>query len=292
MKPKTDVYERITNRVIEQLEAGVVPWHKPWNGQTSAPRNLISDKAYRGINLFLLACSDYASPYWLTFKQAQQIGGSVRKGETSTPIIFWQWLERENAETGKTEKIPLLRHYNVFNAEQCDLPDEKRPALPVETTHEFSPIAICETVVAGMPQRPELRHEGTQPSYQPATDRVRMPRPELFEGAEEYYGTLFHELTHSTGHPQRLNREGINQVAAFGSATYSKEELVAEMGAAFLCGHCGIDVATLDNSTAYIASWLRVLKSDKRLVIHAAAAAQKAADFILGISHQHEETEV
>ena len=196
--------------------------------------------------------------------------------------MFWNWRERENSETGETEKFPILRTYRVFNLEQCELPQEKIPEAAMVPENAFEPIQVCEELVAGMPDPPTLRHGSGGALYRPATDTVEMPRRERFNGPAGYYSTLFHELAHSTGHPTRLNRPGITDVKPFGTPDYSREELIAEMGAAFLCGHCGIENAIIENSAAYIAGWLRQLRNDKRLVVQAAAAAQKAADLILG----------
>ena len=226
-----DVYQIITERIVTQLEAGTVPWRKPWtaNGE---PQNLVSKRAYRGVNVFLLGSQQYGSPYWLTFKQAQDLKGHVKKGEHATPVVFWRWLEREDQEPGKIRKIPILRYYSVFNALQCELPDgtvpepEKKP-VPVD------PIEQCDAVVQAMPQRPEIRHGGDSAFYRPSTDTVTMPPRNRFSWSAEYYSTLFHELAHATGHASRLNRPGITEQAAFGTETYSKEELVAEMTAAW-----------------------------------------------------------
>lgn len=284
-----DAYERITARILQQLENGTVPWRKPWRGgEAGHPRNLVSGRHYRGVNVFLLACAPYDVPYWLTFRQAKKLGGRVQKGEESTPVVFWRWIERENADTGKVEKFPVLRHYNVFNLAQCDLPPEKVPEVATVPENNFEPIQVCEDVVAGMPDPPSIRHGGGSAYYRPATDSVQMPRPERFDVREEYYCALFHELTHSTGHPSRLDRPGITELKPFGTPDYSREELVAEMGATFLCGHCGIENAVINNSAAYIAGWLQSLRDDNRLVIQAAGAAQKAADLIL---HRHFDSE-
>ena len=278
-----DVYQVITDRIIEQLEIGTIPWQRRWSGcEAGMPRNLISRNQYRGVNTFLLSCMPHESPYWLTFKQAKAIGGHVLKGQKSTPVIFWKWYESRNPETGETEQVPVLRYYNVFNIEQCDIPEAKLPESATPETFAFEPIQACESILETMPQQPAIEHGGGSACYIPQADTVRMPQPERFENSTGYYSTLFHELTHATGHASRLNRAGITDVAAFGSRTYSKEELVAEMGAAFLCGHTGIENQAIDNSAAYISGWLKKLRSDKRLVIHAAAAAQKASDFILG----------
>ena len=282
---KKNVYEIITEQICTLLDEGTIPWHKPWTGSAGAmPRSLESGKVYRGINLFLLACRDFESPYWLTFNQAKKKGGQVRKGEKGTHIIFFQWKEYEkqndNGETVK-EKRPILRYYVVFNLEQID--GIEAPKSEVKD-FGFNPIQEAEKIVHNMPNRPQITHNEQRAYYQPKADRVNMPKGTSFAHDEEYYSTLFHELTHSTGHTTRLNRAGITELAAFGDETYSREELVAEFGAAFLCGHAGIEPATLENSAAYIQGWSKKLKSDPRLIVTAAAQGQKAADFILNES--------
>jgi antirestriction protein ArdC len=274
------VYQVITDRIVSLLEAGTVPWHRPWD-QLSWPKNLVSGKEYRGINPFLLSCTGFDSSYWVTYKQAKQKGGCVKKGEKGFPVIFWKLHEKEDAETGEQKKLPVLRYYTVFNVSQCDdieAPESER------TDREFSPIEACEKVVYNWPTGPQISFSGDRAFYRPSTDTVTMPKPERFHSNEEYYGTLFHELTHSTGHEKRLARPGVADLEhhTFGDMTYSKEELIAEMGAAFLAGHTGIERTTLDNSAAYLAGWLRILKKDAKLVVLSAAAAQRAADMILG----------
>ena len=285
------VYQIVTDRVVALLERGVVPWRRPWVGADVHPQNLVSRRPYRGINPFLLGCTGFASPFWLTFRQGKALGGSVRKGEKATPVIFWKrWrTERTDSETGDREavEIPILRYFNVFNVEQCDGID----APPLPKAHDFQPIKRCESVAEGMPNRPSIEHREARASYKPSTDTVNMPRPSMFIGPEPYYATLYHELTHSTGHSSRLNRPGATEAVSFGSADYSREELIAEMGAAFICGHCGIESATIENSASYIAGWLRRLRGDHRLVVTAAAQAQKAADYILGTTFDTGETD-
>jgi len=279
-----NVYEVITDRIIDRLEQGTVPWHQPWSAER--PKNLVSKKEYRGINVFLLGAGRYSQPYWLTFRQAKQLGGHVKKGEKSTPVVFWKWFDYvQEGDDGEpeTKQRPMLHYYRVFNVSQCEGIDESK--IPSLTTRTFEPIERAEEVVQGMPQRPIIQHETPQAFYRPSADVVNMPAAELFRSDEEYYSTLFHELTHSTGHESRLNRLDTDKLAAFGSRDYSQEELVAEMGSAFLCGHCGIAERIIDNSAAYIQGWLRRLRNDKRLVVFAAAQAQKAADFVLGVSH-------
>lgn len=281
------VEEVITNKIIDLLEKGTVPWRKPWAGG-EMPKNLVNKKEYRGINTFILSAMGFRSPYWLSFKQTKVLGGSVKKGEHGTPVIFWKWLTVEDKDRpGHTKEIPLLRYYTVFNVDQIeDLSPAKIPALSNEF-NENEKLERCEYLLFNMPNKPEIRHKEQRAYYSPLADFVNMPNIESFVGSAEYYSTLFHELIHSTGHEKRLNRKGVSgsdgEWSAFGSTPYAKEELVAEMGAAFLCGYCQIENNTVDNSAAYIASWLQKLRNDKKMVVYAAASAQKAADYIRGI---------
>jgi antirestriction protein ArdC len=278
---KKDVYQIITDRIIALLEAGAVPWRKPWKGG-GPPQNLISRKTYRGINVFLLNSARFASPFWLSFKQVQSIGTMVRKGEHAFPVVFWKLCDVEGDGMEREEKqkrAPLLRYYKVFNIEQCE--NVEPSLLPKLQTGTSQPLEQCDRLVAQMPKRPDIVHGGARATYCPLQDRVTMPNVVLFDSPEFYYSTLFHELTHATGHASRLSRTGITEPAGFGSDPYSREELVAEMGAAFLCGHCGIENRTIDESARYIQGWLDRLRNDRKLVVHAAAQAQKACDFIL-----------
>ena len=274
------VYQKVTERIIEKLEQGEVPWHMPWSSEL--PKNLVSGKTYRGINVFLLGSMGYSSPHWLTFKQTDSLGGHVNKGEKSTMVVFWKMWERENTD-GEKESIPVLRYFKVFNVDQVSLPAEEMPASPGK--NDIEPIPAARGIIGSWNQCPQITHGEPQAYYRPSTDVVNMPQPEVFKGAEEYYSTLFHELSHSTGHESRLNRPGITELTGFGTRDYSKEELIAEMGAAFLCAVTGIEDRILDNSAAYIQGWLKKLGSDPKLVVLAAAAAQRAADHIQGITY-------
>lgn len=276
------VYESITNRIIESLESGVIPWKRDWktSGKTSGlPYNLVSGKPYRGINVLTLFCSPYASRGWCTYKQAQELGYQVRKGEKSTPIVFWKFpTKAELAEN--PEKKPFARLYSVFNIEQLDgVPSE----IPADTV-AFDPIEECEKVVNAFMSsvsHPELKHRGNQPCYIQRLDVVEMPVRESFHSAGGYYATLFHEFAHSTGIESRLNRPEFSG-NRFGDENYSREELVAEFASAFLCGETGCsNEERLNNSVAYIQGWIKVLKNDKSIAIEAAQKAQKATDFIL-----------
>jgi len=189
-----DVYTIVTNRIIEHLEKGVVPWQKPWT-EGGLPRNLITGKHYRGINVWLLNSLNYAQNNFLTFKQINELGASVKKGEKSQEVIFWKWLERENKETKETEKVPMLKYYRVFNVDQCTgIPKEKLPPV-IERNND--PIETCEKIINEMPKRPSIVHDKQQAYYNRAEDYVNMPKIETFKSSESYYGTLFHELVHS-----------------------------------------------------------------------------------------------
>lgn len=280
-----NIYDQVTQRIIALLEKGTIPWRKPWTVQTGLPRNLITKKPYRGINTFLLHSMKYESPFWLTYRQAMELGGYVRKGEKSCPVVFWKRLELEDEDTGEREKIPMLRFYYVFNAAQCEgLKNAPTPTLEAPATKP-------DEIIAAMPQRPEIKHGMTLACYSPSADTVSMPDRARFNKDAGYFATLFHELIHSTGHPSRLNRSTLAESAGFGSNPYCKEELVAEMGAAFLCGLAGIGETVLENSAAYVQNWLERLQNDRKLIVQAAAQAQKATDFILNVKHTSSEPE-
>src|SRR5258708_7585333 len=226
-----DIYSIVTERIINLLESGVVPWRRPWTS-TGLPRNLVSKKPYRGENFFLLSASKYVSPFWLTMRQANELGGHVRKGEESTAVVFWkidhvkQSTEGlDNEETGKTRRRFLLRFYRVWNVEQCELPQGVLDKLPKIETHEHDAIEAAERIIADMPNRPEIQCTGSKAFYSSITDRITLSPRELFTSAEEFYATALHETVHSTRSQTRPAREGICEAAEFGSAVYSKEEL-------------------------------------------------------------------
>ena len=284
------VYEIITEKIIKQLESGVAPWRKPWTCQS--PANLITQKEYRGLNILTLASQGFPSRFWLSFNQATKLGGRIRKGEKSSPVIFWNVGEEQETTTqdGKreTSRPFLLRYYSVFNFSQTEGIDI--PASLLLETRINDPIAMCEQIVASMPN-PPASQQSDKAWYSPSKDAVGMPARGLFHSSEEFYATEFHELGHSTGHPKRLHRENFDNPASFGSESYSKEELIAEMTAAMLCGVAGIEQKTLENSAAYLKTWIARLKSDSRLLVSAASQAQKAADFIQGKTAAPQEAE-
>jgi len=280
-----DLYQTVTDQIVAMLETGVVPWRSPILGRNSAghPKNLNSGKQYRGVNVFLLAftafAKGYGSSYWLTFRQAKERGGNVRKGEKSSLVVFWKTYDTTDRQTGDPTRVPVLRYYNVFNAEQLEgieIPD----AVKFEPL-DFQPIESAEQIVAGYAGGPVVGHDGGQQAfYRPSTDSVHMPERTRFASVEEYYSTLFHELSHSTGHSSRLDRKLDTAPKPFGSPDYGKEELVAEMSAAFLCSHAGIQPTLIENQAAYLGGWLKQIKADKKLVISAAGQAQRASDWI------------
>ena len=284
------VYQIVTEKIIEKLESGVVPWHKPW--RTESPCNLISQREYSGLNRILLASDGYSSKFWLTLNQANKLGGRIKKGEHSSIVAFWKrnTYTKKNQETGddETRQGFLLRYFRVFNLTQTEGIAENLGLG--ESAQPLPNIGVCDAIVKGMPNRPAII--GSDHAwYSPIGDQVGMPARENFLGSESYYSTLFHELIHSTGHRSRLHREQFDNPVRFGSESYSKEELIAELGASMLCGVAGISPAVLDNSASYLKSWITRLRGDSRLIISAASAAQKASDFILDKSKNVAKTE-
>ena len=291
MKPSNthnDPYQRVTDLILEHLERGVVPWRCPWQRQVGIPRNFHSGKTYNGVNVLLLGLRHMPSPYWLTYRQAQERGGHVRKGENGAHVIKVGESKSPSPDeveaTDETRRKRLfLREYTVFNAVQIE--GIEFPALSSTLArNKDERIEAAERIVAAMPNPPSI-HEGARmmACYRMHTDTIQMPAYGSFDSAETYYQTLFHELIHATGHPSRLNRESLIKHDGFGGKVYSLEELVAEMGAAFLGLEADIVSDTHEQSAAYLQSWLEVLraKEHKRWIINAAAQATKAADFIL-----------
>ncbi len=281
---RIDVYALVTERIIEQLEKGTIPWRKPWS-DGGLPRNLFSKQYYRGINLLLLASLGYEQNLFITFKQLKEIGGKVKQGEKGCPVVYWNVKDKAKGEAAedkgeaKDKKTAILRYYTVFNVAQCEnIPEGYIPAI----TKVIGSIQSCEDIVAGMPQCPPIRHKEQQAYYNPLQDFINMPKKNTFGTAEGYYCTLFHELVHSTGHRSRLNRRDLIEMSEFGSEPYSHEELVAEIGACYLQSHAGV-ASEFEQSTGYIAGWLTKLKNDKRFVYTAATQAQAASDFILNV---------
>ena len=278
---KFDGYQHITDSLIEAMESGVLPWRKGWTGGKAMelPRRHTGE-TYRGINVLLLWIAAqsraYGSPFWMTFKQAKEYGGCVRKGEKGTQITFFNMLRKEDKETGEERKIPLLKVFTVFNADQIDGLPEKFHAVAPEPVAENDTQAIAEIEAFFAATGATIRNRDTfNPCYVPALDEIRMPEIRQFNSASNYYGTLAHELIHWTGHKSRLDRTQTQE-----RADYAYEELIAELGNCFLASELGLEI-DVTNSAAYLDSWLRALRSDKKFIFQAASAAQKATDFAL-----------
>lgn len=284
-----NVYQIVTDRILAELEKGTIPWERPWSG-LARPRNWKTGREYHGINLFLLPPGEYA-----TFNQIKEAGGTVKKGEHAHIAVFWKFItiqdEYKDPISGNMveykKEVPFLRYYNVFNIEtQAEGIQSK-----IQPVRCHDPFPECERIVSGYLEDngPTLRHGGSFAYYDASRDTISIPKAEMFKTADHYYTTLFHEMVHSTGHESRLNREFGTM---FGNERYSREELIAEMGAAFLSAHAGIDNNSVnDNIAAYIAGWKKALQNDPRAVVVAAGKAQKAVQFILKEKEGDTETE-
>lgn len=283
--------EKCMQEIIRLMEAGTIPWRKTWfTRKWGVARNGATNRRYTGINTILLSTNDFTDPRWVTYNQIKALGGHVKKGEHGTPIVFAKHAPKKGEDESDPKNwFHFLRYYHVFNLEQtegCDL-----LPLPPPETRANTPVETAEGVVAGMPNPPQILHQGDQPCYAPLADKIFIPPIERFTSSEEYYSTLFHELTHATGHSKRLNRPGVMASNKFGSLDYGKEELVAELGAAFLCARCGIEQPILPNAAAYLQNWLKTIKQSPSLLVSAASQAQKAVDFISGVKSVEEEEE-
>ena len=308
-KPQQRPEDMIADRILELLDQGnLPPWNRPWKySAQSMVHNAVSKKPYRGINIWLLAVSTmlngYDDPRWLTFKQARQLGGHIKKDEKSTWIVFWKILHKKSDETGqpdnvqtfdpeqsqtqgqappRTQGFPMARIYNVFNANQtedCDLPQ-----LQATLTDQHDPIASAEEIIAGMPHPPLFEtflHENRPPHYIPIADKARVPHVSRYDHPELYYNSVFHELVHSTGHEKRLSRFKSSDIGSESLHDYALEELVAGMGAAMLSARAQMDhVATEENAASYIDYWSKKIRADKSIVLSAAQKAQRAFDYI------------
>jgi antirestriction protein ArdC len=265
-------YQVITDRIIAQLEKGTVPWRKPWQSGLSSC-NFDTKHEYTGINRLMTNSQGFTSPYFLTFNQVKKHGGMVKKGEHSVPIIYFNidTVEKDGVE----DKRIIVRYSNVFNIQQTNI-----EAPPVERQHEFTPIEVAENIIRGYENPPLIFYDQTKTCYQPNRDIVCMLDKSGYLSPEHMYYSLFHELSHSTGHAKRLNREGIVNAELHEKNIMGYEELIAEISASFLLNAAGID--HLEQNAAYCASWLKIFKGDPKLIIKAASEAEKSANYILG----------
>lgn len=278
-----NVYELVTNRIIEQLENNIIPWEKPWSGTIDGAFNRVSKKPYSILNQMLLKYDgEYAS-----FKQWKDLGGHIRKGEKSEMVVFWKMYpikEKQDDGTEIIKTIPLLKYINVFHISQVDGVEP----LKQKITHDIEPIDRAEKILKDYWNRENITIEhvkGDKAFYSPMFDKIQLPLFEQFKDANEYYSTAFHESVHSTMKTSRCNRQEDRKgkVVSFGSEEYSKEELVAEVGSASLMNIIGIETKkSFKNSTAYIQSWLKVLRNDNKFIVSASSKAEKAVNYILG----------
>ena len=267
------VYKIITDKFVEQLKKGVVPWHKPWVCR-DMPMNLVSKKTYNGVNLLLLLMSGFSSPYWLSFKQVGAKGGTIRKGEKGTIITYFNVVK---SKTDPTKTFPMFRYYRVWNVDQCEGIE-----VPKSDRAEFVENVNAEAVSKRWVDCPEIRHGGDSAHYSPVEDYIKMPNRDSFDTPDHYYSILYHEQTHASGHKSRLDRLVVGCFTRT-SQTYAFEELVAELGASFLRHEAGIDGSALfDNSASYISNWLTRLNNDSSLIVKAARHAQKAVEYMRG----------
>lgn len=293
-KTKPDLYQDVTDKIITLIENGVAPWRCSWSRYGLA-RNYATGHIYSGINAILMNLTPHPIPYFMSFKQVKTLGGNIRKGAKSEFVYFFKSYHKdqdgknisaEQAQTlqgmgEETNRIAFLKYFRVFNVADVEGIEID---IPEVTLQDHERIERCEQLIQDIPNPPEFVFEDANRAYYaPTADKLNVPDIRQFEKPEEYYCTLFHELTHATGHASRLNREGVTTLTPFASTEYSKEELIAEMGASFLCAHTGINMPEItENSAAYLQGWLSVLKADKKLIFQAAAAAQKAADYLKG----------
>ena len=287
MKQKKNIYETITEKIIDSLETGVVPWARPWEANRyGIHRNAVTERPYRGLNILLLnmvaMINGFVDPRWLTFRNAEKLGGHVKKGEKGVGIIFWKFIPAKPggsndvqtvSEDEDKKVIPLVRMYTVFNVEQCQ--DLKIPELEGQEIEDSSH-PDSESILTV----PIIKHGGNEAYYSKSRDFIALPARDRFESLEFYYSTAFHEIVHWTGHPTRLHRKFGKR---FGDQDYAFEELVAEIGSAFLGANTGISFEGMRHPE-YINSWLQILKKDNRAIFSAAAKAQTATDFVLNKS--------
>lgn len=287
---KLDVYEMVTNRIIKHLENGLPPWRQTW-GNVGLARNYTTGKVYRGINALLLNFTEHTIPCFISFRQANRLGGKIKKGAKSEQVVYFNVIYRdkngrkvakENIHTipkGELQTYRFLKYSRVFNV--ADVEGVRFSFANFEIL-DNDKLERCEKLIQSIPNRPKfVERDGNRCYYSSSVDIINLPPINHFESSETYYNTFFHELIHSTGHEKRLNRKSFADSKEFGDRSYSEEELVAELGAAFLCCMTGIDRNPIvENSAAYIKGWLGVLRADKKFVFRASSAAQKAVDYL------------
>ncbi len=285
----TNAEKWVCEQIINHMENADLPaWRKPWNGSNAMPHNAINGRRYNGWNMWALMNAPHSDPRYITIKNVGKLGGKLKpewqqkwddKEFRGYTVLFWNFPNDKEKAAGKA---PFCRAYKVFNMEMVeDIDESKLKPLEEGETCEHDAIDSCEKVVLGYKDIPKVEIEGNRACYTPAFDTIKMPKKEQFPKVEEYYSTLFHELAHSTGHENRLAREGVMNIGMFGDHEYSKEELVAEFTASILCGEAGIAPSTLENSAAYIKGWHKKLKKNPELLAEAIREANKSVRYIL-----------
>jgi antirestriction protein ArdC len=278
---KRDLYSDVTARILQQLEAGVVPWDRPFQAGSGIPMNAVTNRPYSGINVLLYwlsGAAGYAKPRYLTYKQAQEAGGNVRKGEHGTKLYFFKQLTVADKATGDDKTIPMLREYTVFNVAQCDgLPAHIVDGPDVKSLNRDEREAFADAFIAATGA--DFREGTGKPCYVPSKDFISMPSFAAFKSQPTFYSVAFHELVHWTGAKSRLDRDFSGR---FGTRAYAAEELVAELGAAFLNAEFGFD--NVAQNAAYLATWIQLLKDDARAIFTAASKASKAAEYLRGLA--------
>jgi antirestriction protein ArdC len=292
----TSIYEDVTAKIVAQLEMGVAPWRRPWaGGSTQMPRNAVSNRPYSGVNVWLLwlasEANGWSSGRWATYRAWNRLGGHVSRGQKGTKVTYWNVSDKKTADPDTDHKQPekrfFLRTYTVFALEQCNGESLEQFSTP-PSTKQFVDFEPAEKAIAATGA--EIQHGGERAFYAPTSDFIKLPAKASFTTEADYYSTALHELTHWTGHQARLNR--LDKLARFGDDTYAVEELVAEMGAAYLTAAVEVpNTSAAANSASYLADWLRVLRADSRAIFTAATAAQKAADYVLAFSRKSHEME-
>ena len=275
-----NIYEILNEKIIAKLEEGTAPWHKPWSA--GLPKNIVSNKEYKGFNIFKLGSEEFNNPLWGTFKQFKALGGYVEHRSKGTTILFWKMNKKEDKKTGEIETFPMLRYYTVFNIDQTSLAEDDRFKVVKNNNNK---IENCELIVDNYEGRPKIVHANSANAYfEHGQDIINVPEINLFDEAEFYYSTLFHEMGHSTGHHSRLKRREKGETRSRHSVKYLKEELVAELTATYLGGDTGISYHTFDNSVSYLEGYLSVLRNNFKFFVEACSAAQKAVEYIKGVN--------
>ena len=290
------LYEEVTNRIIAMIEKGVAPWRKTWSTYGLA-RNYVSGRLYTGINYILMNNTGHLIPYFATFNQIKELGGTIKKGTEASIVIYFKMYYKDSDDKTLTPEIAkgryqkgedikvlrFIRYYNVFNVRDIEGIEIDQSRFPEVKLSDNEKITRCEEIIMNMPNPPDLRQiDANRAFYSPAYDIINLPALSQFESSEYYYATYFHELIHATGHSSRLARAEVMDFSGFGTIPYCKEELVAEMGASMLCSLVQIDsLQIFQNNASYLAGWLKILKEDPKFIFRVSAEAQKAVEFII-----------